>query len=119
MRETGDPAEAWYDYVEGVVKLMIWHVWDLHHDSDDQASLHDNLDRRIDIMRKTTLFDDRHPAMGLNPPIPEWDDLKTELADRIARVGPSDETAGLAKHYDTWKARWTGIDGFWRRPTWD
>ena len=23
------------------------------------------------------------------------DDLKTELADRIARVGPSDETAGL------------------------
>ena len=81
--ENLQPVKAWRDYVEGVVRLMIWHVWDLHRDKEDQASIQENLDRRVDIMRKTTLFDGRHPAVGLDPPIPEWDDLKDELATLI------------------------------------
>ena len=47
-----DPVKAWRDCVEGVVRLKIWHVWDLHRDKEDQASIQENLDRRVDIMRK-------------------------------------------------------------------
>lgn len=103
-----DPTEAWHDYVYGVIKLMIWHVWALHHDSDNRASVQENLDKRVDIMRKTVLFDGRHPAVGLNPPIPEWDELKTELASRITRVGRSEETQDLEDR--CWELLWPLIE---------
>ena len=74
---------------------MIWHVWDLHNDTADTCSVTDNLDRRVDIMRKTTLFDGRHPATGIDPPIREWDLLKDELANRIVDSGPASDTERL------------------------
>jgi hypothetical protein len=82
-----DPVEAWRDYVEGVVRLKFWHVWDLHRDKHDRFSIQQNLDRRVDILRKTTLFDGRHPALGLDPPIHAWNDLKDELAALITLAG--------------------------------
>jgi hypothetical protein len=92
--------EAWSDYVEGVVRLMIWHVWDRSQDAVDEASVLEDLDQRVDIMRKTTLFDGRHPAAGLDPPVPAWDLLKAELAERIYRVGSTADTHALEE--DCW-----------------
>lgn len=103
-----DPTEAWHDYVRGVVKLMVWHVWDLHHDSDDTASVQENLDRRVDIMRKTTLYDGRHPALGLDPPIREWDDLRAELDSKITSVGPSDSSQDLED--GCWELLWPLVE---------
>ena len=103
-----DPTEAWYDYVSGVVKLMIWHVWDLHHDSGDRSPVADNLDKRVDIMRKTILFDGRHPATGLNPPIHQWDELKAELAKRIAAVGPAQDAETLEDA--CWELLWPFVE---------
>jgi hypothetical protein len=62
---------------------MIWHVWNLSM-RDNPVPIMEALDKNVDIMRKTTLFDGRHPADGLNPPIPEWNALKAELASCIA-----------------------------------
>ena len=78
-----DALAAYRDYMTRVVRLMIWHVWNLSRRDNPVPTLV-ALDRNVDIMRKTTLFDGRHPATGLNPPIPEWDALKEKLASLIA-----------------------------------
>lgn len=78
-----DRLTAHRDYTTKVVRLMIWHVWDLSKNQKSVPIL-EALDKNVDIMRKTTLFDGRHPATGLNPPVPEWEALKAELASLIA-----------------------------------
>ncbi|NKB68312.1 MAG: hypothetical protein GKR89_14720 [Candidatus Latescibacteria bacterium] len=105
---TTDPVQAQRDYACGTVKLMVWHVWDLYHDPADGASIQENLDRRVDIMRKTALFDGRHPAGGLNPPIAEWDRLKEELAVLIQGVGAGEETGALEE--DCWALLWPFVE---------
>lgn len=95
MTQPVDPVKAWQDYVDGAVRLMIWHVWDLHRDPGDRASIQDNLDRRVDIMRKTRLFDGRHPAVGLDPPIHAWDELKDALAALIVQAEAAQTSAAL------------------------
>lgn len=77
-----DVITAQRDYVTKVVRLMIWYVWHLSIRSNSVPT-DEALDRHVDIMRKTTLFDGRHPAEGLKPSVPEWNALKTELALRI------------------------------------
>jgi len=82
-----DRLVAHREYIEGVVRLMIFYVWHLHRVAG-QAPVRSLLDTCVDIMRKTTLFDGRHPSPeglpdGLDPPIPEWDELKGQL-DRVA-----------------------------------
>jgi len=68
---------------------MIWHVWNLSR-CENRVPIVEALDRNVDIMRETPLYDGRHPAEGLDPPIPEWDALKAELASRIAAHGHAD-----------------------------
>ena len=67
-----DQLTAHRDYTTRVVRLMIWHAWDLSR-RDTPVPIAEALDKNVDIMRKTTLFDGRHPADGLEPPVPEWD----------------------------------------------
>lgn len=72
---------------------MIWYVWHLSKFGNPQP-IPELLETYVDIMRKTSLFDGRHPApsgndgpVGLDPPIPQWDALKAELSMRIAAHG--------------------------------
>ena len=81
-----------HDYVAQVVRLMIWHVWDLSR-REHPVPIEEALDRNVDIMRKTTLYDGRRVAEGLDPPVPEWDLLKAELAPLIAAHDGSDTEA--------------------------
>ena len=74
-------------YTEGVVRLMVFYVWHLSR-VDGQRPVRSLLDTHVDIMRKTTLFDGRHPSPeglpnSLDPPIPEWDELKGRLDAQI------------------------------------
>jgi hypothetical protein len=91
-----DRLTAHLDYTKRVVRLMIWYVWHLSKCGNPQP-IPDLLETYVDIMRKTSLFDGRHPApsgndgpVGLDPPIPQWDALKAELAMRIAAHGGPD-----------------------------
>ena len=78
--------EAHRDFTTKVVKLMIWYVWELTRRADP-LPVEEALVNRVDIMRKTTLFDGRHPAMDLDPPIPEWEALKAQLEAEILSHG--------------------------------
>src|SRR5436190_11592918 len=78
--------DASSNYVRGVIKLMIWHVWDLHHESGEPIEA--LLDHRVDIVRKTTLCDGNGPTQG-------WVEARHELAEMISRVGFSGETHRL------------------------
>lgn len=84
-----DPSTAPHDYITQVVRLMIWHVWGLSR-REHPVPIQEALDRNVDIMRKTRLYDGRRVAEGLDPPVPEWDLLKAELASRIAAHDSSD-----------------------------
>lgn len=87
-----DPLIAHRDYVTRVIRLMICHVWKLSRRADPVPILR-ALDRNVDIMRKTTLHDGRHPAEGLSPPMPEWDALKSQLATHIEAHDDPDTSA--------------------------
>ena len=82
------PLEAHQDYTTQVVKLMIWHVHELAHRDVEPISALRALDTNVDIMRKTTLFDGRHPALGLDPPVTL---LKQALAEQIMSRDNTDE----------------------------
>jgi len=77
-----DRVTAHRDYVTQVIRLMIWHVWDLAN-RPDPVPVSVSLDKNVGIMGQTSLFDGRNPANGLDPPIPEWEDLKSLLASQI------------------------------------
>ena len=68
--------EACRNYHEGVIRLMIWNVWHLANRTDPPVDVTVALDRRIDICRKTTVYDGRHPAVGLDPPNEAWSELR-------------------------------------------
>ena len=87
--------EAYHDYTVGVVRLMIRHVWHLAHHARDTVPVHEALDHRVDIMRKTIFYDGRHPALGLDPPVPEWDRMKDDLEARITNHRDADSTDSL------------------------
>ena len=93
-----DALAAHRDYTVRVIHLMIWYVWTLSR-RPDSVSILTALDQHVDLMRKTTLYDGRHPAEGLTPPVPEWDELKTELASRIA---PHDDPDTSTLEADCW-----------------
>jgi len=59
--------------------LMIWYVWKLAFHREPPTPISEALDQRVDILRKTMLYDGRHPALGLNPPNEKWDNLKSDL----------------------------------------
>jgi hypothetical protein len=80
------PEDASSNYVRGVIKLMIWHVWDLHHKIGEPIEA--LLDHRVDIVRKTTLCDGNGPTHG-------WAAARHELAEMISGVGSSEETHPL------------------------
>jgi len=81
--------EAHTDYSTGVSRLMIHHAWHLtHHAEDDLISVESALDDRIGICLL---------ALGKRPfelkDTSPWDDLRTQLADRIeAYAGSKDST---------------------------
>ena len=84
---TRDRIDAYRDYTEGVVRLMIFYLWHLAK-TGNNPSVRDLLDTHVDILRKTDIYDGRHPSPeghpnGLDPPIPEWDELKDRLSERI------------------------------------
>jgi len=90
-----DRVSAHKDYISQVIRLMIWHVWELaNRPSPVQVSV--SLEKNVDIMRETCLFDGRNPADGLDPPVPEWDELKAVLASHLEThqgdTGPLEET---------------------------
>ena len=78
-----DALTAHRDYTTRIIRLMIWYVWHLDR-RDNPVPILAALDTNVDVMRKTTLYDGRHPADGLKPPVPEWDALKSKLASLIA-----------------------------------
>ena len=86
--------EAFRDYEIGLVKLMVWYVRELAF-ADSPVPISEALDLRVDILRKTTLYDGRHPAMGLDPPIPEWDGLKIRIEAGIRRSEGVTDAGGL------------------------
>ncbi|MBT7915519.1 hypothetical protein HN588_16615 [Candidatus Bathyarchaeota archaeon] len=95
-----DPLEAYRDYTERVLRLMIWYVWYLSKRANPQP-IRVLLETRADVISRTTLYDGRHPVplgddgpIGLDPPIPEWEHLKAELEERIASYD-SPDTAPL------------------------
>ena len=77
-----DLIPAHRDYTTRVVGLMIWYARELSR-RRPPVPVEVALEQHVDIMRKTSLFDGRHPADGLDPPIPAWDALRRDLASLI------------------------------------
>jgi hypothetical protein len=74
---------------------MIWNVWHLANRTDPSVDVTEALDRRIDICRKTTVHDGRHPAVGLDPPNLAWYELRDRLAERVIAHASASDTAKL------------------------
>lgn len=71
---------------------MIWHVIDLQRSSAKNITISEALDTRVDVLRKTTLYDGRHPAGQLDPPNQPWESLKSKLESIVAPHIHSDDT---------------------------
>lgn len=83
------------DFTDGSLRLMVCYARELVYHREPPVTLHNALDIRVDILRKTTLYDGRHPGLGLDPPIPEWDELKARLEAILARHSQDEDTGAL------------------------
>ena len=80
------PLEAYGDYAEGTLRLMVGYARALAASADAAEPPGQILDRRVDILRHTTLFDGRHPASVLDPPNTAWEALKERLIAVLERA---------------------------------
>ena len=87
--------EAFTDFTTGSLRLMVWYARELVDHREPGVSVHEALDKRVDILRKTTLYDGRHPAMGLDPPNAEWEKLKGHLASILGSRSEDEDTSAL------------------------
>lgn len=58
-------------------------------------SVSEALDTRVDILRKTTVYDGRHPALKMDPPNVGWEDLKNRLEIKIRAHADAVDSRGL------------------------
>lgn len=89
-----DPFEAYRDYTVHVLPLMVHFAWRRVHDPVGPASVHEILDREVDIRRKTSFYqrrDDASPEEGQE----ECLRLREALAVRIVDHGTEADTAPL------------------------
>lgn len=83
--------EAYRDFVVNSLKLMVWYVKHLVSREEHRISLSEAFDMRVDILRHTMLYDGRQPASVLDPPNAEWENLKSQLGERIVNIADPDE----------------------------
>ena len=87
--------EAFADFTASSVRLMVWYARQLIYHRVPAGSLDEALDTRVDILRKTRLYDGRRPAMGLDPPNAEWEQLKERLASELKTHSEDEDTRML------------------------
>ena len=86
---------AHVDFTTGSLRLMVHYAHYLICRRNPPVAANEVLDKRVDILRKTTLYDGRHPCIDLNPPIAEWNTLKEQLIERIRARAAEGATADL------------------------
>ena len=74
---------------------MVWCARALVFHRDPPVPMAEALDKRTDILRKTSHYDGRHPAFGLDPPNEAWEGLKAQLADKINAHADAADTTDL------------------------
>ena len=86
---------AHVDFTTGSLRLMVHYAHYLICRHNPPVAANEALEKRVDILRKTALYDGRHPGMGLDPPIAEWNALKEQLIERIRARAADGDTADL------------------------
>lgn len=89
---TGSPLATSLECTRELVQLMIWYVWQLHRSLGQPIGV--LLDERVDIVRKTTLFDGARAADA-------WQQLKRDLSSRIALTKSESDSKTLER--DGWE----------------
>lgn len=74
---------------------MVWYARELIYCREPAVTVDEALDVRVDILRKTMLYDGRHPGIRLDPPNAEWEDLKARLASILLRHAHDEDTSAL------------------------
>ncbi|MCP4640435.1 MAG: hypothetical protein GY851_08385 [bacterium] len=78
-------AEAYVDYVRGVIPLKIWHAWNLNRRADGRIPAAKVLEEYVDIWRKTRHYDGDTGPGHEGFASPEWDRMKCALLDLFAQ----------------------------------
>ena len=79
---------AYRDFVVNSLKLMVWYVKHLVSREDIGFRCLKHSTCESIFCSHTALYDGRHPASVLDPPNAEWENLKSQLGERIVRIVP-------------------------------
>lgn len=88
-------AEAYVEYLEGVVPLSIWHAWDRSCRRADAVPLDDMLEQHTDLWRKTKYYGGKWSPGDEGAPPPDWMRMKADLTAMFDAHRGNDDSAVL------------------------